>query len=76
MSQKYNRIIDDAVTEVSIEKSCYNDKSRYYGGISEPHRNHEISLYLVQHIAGLVCTGTLTFMTAYTNDRRTLVTCS
>ena len=34
MSRKYNRIIDDAVTEVSIEKSSFNDKSRYCDGFS------------------------------------------
>ena len=34
MSRKYNRIIDDTVMEVSIEKSRYNDKSRYYDGFS------------------------------------------
>ena len=32
MSQKYNRIIDNAEMEVSIEKSRYNDKFRYYSG--------------------------------------------
>ena len=32
MSRNYNRIIDDAVMEVSIEKAHYNDKSRYYDG--------------------------------------------
>ena len=34
MSQKYNRIIDDAVMEVSIEKSRYNAKSHYCNGFS------------------------------------------
>ena len=34
MSQKYNRMNYDAVTEVSIEKSHYNDKSGYYDGFS------------------------------------------
>ena len=34
MSRKYIRIIDDAVIEVSIEKSHYNAKSRYYYGFS------------------------------------------
>ena len=34
MSGKYNRIIDDAVIEVSIKKSHYNDKSHYYNGFS------------------------------------------
>ena len=41
MSQKYNRIIDDAVMEASIEKSRYRLKSRYYDGFSadcEPYR--------------------------------------
>ena len=32
MSQKYNMITDDSVIKVSIEKSCYNDKSHYYIG--------------------------------------------
>ena len=34
MSQKYSRIIDDAVMEVSIEKSHYNDQCDYYDGFS------------------------------------------
>ena len=34
MSRKYNRIIDDAVMEVSIEKSHYNDEYRYYDAFS------------------------------------------
>ena len=34
MSQKYNRIIDDAVMEASIEKSHYNDTSHFYDGFS------------------------------------------
>ena len=34
MSQKCNRIIDDVVMEVSIEKSRYNDKSLYCYGFS------------------------------------------
>ena len=34
MCQKYNRIIDDPVMEVSIEESHYNDKSHYYDGFS------------------------------------------
>ena len=35
MSQKYNNmIIEDAVMEVSLEKSHYNDKSRFYDGFS------------------------------------------
>ena len=34
MSRKYNRPIDDAVMEVSIEKSPYNNKSPYYDGFS------------------------------------------
>ena len=34
MSQKYNRINDDAVKEVSNEKSHYNYKSRYYDEFS------------------------------------------
>ena len=29
MSQKNDRIIDDTVMEASIEKSRYNDQSRY-----------------------------------------------
>ena len=29
MSQKHNRLINDAVLEVSINKSPYKDKSRY-----------------------------------------------
>ena len=34
MSQKYNRIIDGAITEVSIEKSYFNVKSHCYDGFS------------------------------------------
>ena len=34
MSQQYNRITDDAVIEVSIEKSHYYDKSRYFDAFS------------------------------------------
>ena len=36
MYRMYNRIIDDAVMEVSIEKSHFNDKSHYmyYVGFS------------------------------------------
>ena len=30
MSRKYNRLIDDTVKEVSIEKFHYDDNSRYY----------------------------------------------
>ena len=33
-SRKYNRLIDDAVIEVSIDKSRYNDKSHYHIGFS------------------------------------------
>ena len=32
MSGKYNRIIYDAVTEVSIDKTHYNTKFCYYNG--------------------------------------------
>ena len=34
MSQKYNRIINDAVMEVSIKNPHYNDRSRYYDAFS------------------------------------------
>ena len=34
MSQKYNKIIDDLLTEISIGKSRYNDKSHYFDGFS------------------------------------------
>ena len=34
MSWKYNRFIENAVMEVSIEKSHYNDKYRYFTGFS------------------------------------------
>ena len=50
ISQKYDRMIDDVVMEVSIEKSLYNDKSRYYNYNlvpTEAYRNYEISLYLL-----------------------------
>ena len=33
-SQKYNRIVDEAVMEVSIEKSFYCEKSCYNDGFS------------------------------------------
>ena len=33
-SRDYIRIIDDALMEASIEKCCYNDKSRYYVGFN------------------------------------------
>ena len=52
MSRKCDRIIDDAVMEVSIEKPRYNDN--YYVVIvitmdlvlTEAYRNYEISLYI------------------------------
>ena len=34
MSQKYNRIIDDPIKDVTIEKTRYNDKSHYHDGFS------------------------------------------
>ena len=34
MPQQYNRIIDDAVKEVSIEKPHSNNKSRFFDGIN------------------------------------------
>ena len=34
MSQKYDRIIDDSIIEVSMEKSHYIDKSHYHDGFS------------------------------------------
>ena len=47
MSQKYNMINNDALMEVSIEKSHYNDKSRYYNGLglTKTYGNYEISQY-------------------------------
>ena len=33
-SWKHNRMLDHSVMEISIEKSHYNDKSRYYDGFS------------------------------------------
>ena len=32
MSRKYNRIVDDALMGLSMEKSGYSDKSHYYNG--------------------------------------------
>ena len=49
MSRKSNRNIDDAVMEVSIEKSCYNDKFRYLV-LTEPYRNYENSLCSFERI--------------------------
>ena len=34
MPLKYNMIIDGTLLEVSIEKSCYSDKSHLYDGFS------------------------------------------
>ena len=39
MVRKYNRIIEDAEMEVSIEKSLYNDESRYFDGFSADYHN-------------------------------------